>query len=83
MPYIQINPYKEKLKLAEEYTAMLPEKSRTAGRTMSLEDSIRCIDEIEHTLAELREERSRLEARRNKCRELLVKIEPFQDIPFT
>lgn len=82
MPYIQINPYKEKLKLAEEYTAMLPEKSRTAGRTMSLEDSIRCIDEIEHTLAELREERSRLEARRNKCRELLVKIEPFQDIPF-
>ena len=31
MPYIQINPYKEKLKMAEDYTAMLPEKSRSAA----------------------------------------------------
>lgn len=83
MPYIQINPYREKLKLAEEYAAMLPEKSRPAGgRNLSLEDSIRCIDEIENTLSQLREKRAELEARRNKCRELQVKIEPFQEIPF-
>lgn len=83
MPYIQINPYREKLKLAEEYAAMLPEKSRPAGgRNLSLEDSIRCIDEIESTLSQLREKRAELEARRNKCRELQVKIEPFQEIPF-
>ncbi len=82
MPYIQINPYKEKLKLAEEYTEMLPEKSRIPGKDLSLEEAVRCLEEINLTLSQSREERSQLEARRNQCRELLVKIEPFQDIPY-
>ncbi len=82
MPYIQINPYKEKLKMAEDYTAMLPEKSRTAGRDLPLEKAIQCVEEIDRTLSQCREERSQLESRRNQCRELLVKIEPFQDIPY-
>ncbi len=82
MPYIQINPYRETLKLAEEYTAMLPETSRKTGRNLSLEEAVQCIEEINSTLSQCREERAGLESRRNQCRELLVKIEPFQDIPY-
>ena len=31
-PYIQINPYKETLKQAEDFTALLPEEKRTTRK---------------------------------------------------
>ena len=80
-PYIQINPYKEKLKLAEDYTALLPEDAQKTGKNMSLDEAVSCVIETDRTLASLKEERTGLEARRNKVRDLLIKIEPFQDIP--
>lgn len=80
-PYIQINPYKEKLKLAEDYTELLPEQNRQTGKSMSLEQAVACIQQTDRTLAKLKEERTELEAKRNKYRELSAKIEPFQDIP--
>ena len=39
-PYIQINPYKETLKQAEDFTALLPEEKRTTTKRLSLEDAI-------------------------------------------
>ena len=80
-PYIQINPYKEKLKLAEDYTELLPEQNRQTGKSMSLEQAVACIQQTDRTLAKLKEERTELEAKRNKYRELSAKIEPCQAIP--
>ncbi len=80
-PYIQINPYKEKLKLAEDYTGLLPEDARKTGKPMTLESAINCIQETDRVLAKLKAERTELEAKRNRLRELSVKIEPFQDLP--
>lgn len=34
-PYIQINPYKETLKQAEDFTALLPEEKRTTTKRLS------------------------------------------------
>ena len=42
-PYIQINPYKETLKQAEDFTALLPEEKRTTTKRLSLEDAINCV----------------------------------------
>ena len=36
-PYIQINPYKETLKQAEDFTALLPEDKRTTTKRLSLD----------------------------------------------
>ena len=53
-PYIQINPYKEKLKLAEDYTGLLPEDARKTGKPMTLESAINCIQETDRVLAKLK-----------------------------
>ena len=45
---------------------MLPEKSRIPERNLSLEEAVRCLEEINLTLSQSREERSQLEARRNQ-----------------
>ena len=80
-PYIQINPYRETLKLAKDYMELLPEEARHTDKSMTPEQAVACIEQTDQTLAKLREERAELEAKRNKCQELSSKIEPFQDIP--
>ena len=47
-PYIQINPYKETLKQAEDFTALLPEDKRTTTKRLSLEDAINCVHGLDH-----------------------------------
>ena len=80
-PYIQINPYKETLKLAEDYTELLPDSDRRTGKAMSLQDAVNCVEQTDRTLAKLREERSGLETSCKKYQDLADKIEPFQDLP--
>ena len=57
-PYIQINPYKETLKQAEDFTALLPEDKRTTTKRLSLEDAINCVHGLDHTLGQLNQERT-------------------------
>ena len=63
-PYIQINPYKETLKQAEDFTALLPEEKRTTTKRLSLEDAINCVHGLDHTLGQLNQERTELEAKK-------------------
>ena len=78
-PYIQINPYKETLKQAEDFTALLPEDKRTTTKRLSLEDAINCVHGLDHTLGQLNQERTELEAKKkalkilqNPCQVLLL-----------
>ena len=57
-PYIQINPYKETLKQAEDFTALLPEEKRTTTKRLSLEDAINCVHGLDHTLGQLNQQRT-------------------------
>ena len=79
-PYIQINPYKETLKQAEDFAALLPEDKRTTGKQLSLEDAINCIHDLDHTLTQLNQKHTELEARKKQLVEKAEKIEPFQDL---
>ena len=79
-PYIQINPYKETLKQAEDFTALLPEEKRTTTKRLSLEDAINCVHGLDHTLGQLNQERTELEAKKKDLMEKAQKIEPFQDL---
>ena len=79
-PYIQINPYKETLKQAEDFTALLPEDKRTTTKRLSLEDAINCVHGLDHTLGQLNQERTELEAKKKDLMEKAQKIEPFQDL---
>ena len=65
-PYIQINPYKETLKQAEDFTALLPEDKRTTTKRLSLEDAINCVHGLDHTLGQLNQERTELEAKKER-----------------
>ena len=79
-PYIQINPYKETLKQAEDFTGLLPEDKRTTTKRLSLEDAINCVHGLDHTLGQLNQERTELEAKKKDLMEKAQKIEPFQDL---
>ena len=79
-PYIQINPYKETLKQAEDFTALPPEDKRTTTKRLSLEDAINCVHGLDHTLGQLNQERTELEAKKKDLMEKAQKIEPFQDL---
>ena len=39
-PYIQINPYKETLKLAEEYMQLIPADRQKTAKELTLDESI-------------------------------------------
>lgn len=81
-PYIQINPYKETLKQADDFVSLLPEDLRTTDKKLSLEDAINCIHELDFTLKQLNKERADLEAKKKEDFEKIIKLAPFQELQF-
>lgn len=79
-PYLQINPYKETLKLAEDYYQLLPKDCRTAGASLSLEEAVTFIEHLDRRMNALNEERAQCEAERSRYQELYEKIEPFMGL---
>lgn len=79
-PYIQINPYKETLKLAEDYLQLLPEGNRRTDKKLTLEESISFIHDLDHQMTAINEERTGFEADHSKYHELYDKIEPFMGL---
>lgn len=81
-PYIQINPYKETLKLAEEYMQLIPEDRRTTGKKLSLDESLSFIHNLDQMMTQINENRGSYEIERGKYHELYEKIEPFMGLDF-
>lgn len=79
-PYIQINPYKETLKQAENYMQLLPEDRRITDKELTLEKSIAFIQNLDHMMTQINEERAGYEAQRSRYQELYDKIEPFMGL---
>ena len=83
-PFQEINPYRERLKLADEYIELLPEKAKNArtGRKVTLDEAL---DAIEETFQKLAEINTKRDALIEKCREnqdLIDKVKPFHEVPF-
>ena len=80
-PYLQINPYKDTLKLANDYAAMLPVNMREKAKKLSLEEAIACVENIDQTLTRLNQEHNRLQEQMKIYKEKADKIAPFQNLP--
>lgn len=80
-PYLQINPYKETLKLASDYAGMLPVNMRDKAKDLTLEEALSCVETIDRTLTELNQEYNRHQEQMNLCKEKADKIAPFQNLP--
>ena len=76
-PYIQINPYKETLKLAEEYMQLIPADRQKTAKELTLDESIAFVQNLDSMMTQINEERAGYEAEHNRYRELYEKIEPF------
>lgn len=79
-PYIQINPYRETLKLAEDYLQLLPADTVDEQKDMSLDDAVTFITDLDHQMNQTNEKRTEYESMRSKYRELYEKIEPFMGL---
>jgi len=77
-PYIEANPYKEELAragaLMERYGSLLPEH---CGRSISLEEAVEVIRDLDGRLKELTARRDELTAQRNELQESRDKVAPF------
>lgn len=78
MPFMDINPYKEPLSKAEQYVEMLPDTSAPMDTSLSEEEMISLIREINHDYLELQENQERLKKEKQSLKEKRQLLEPFQ-----
>ena len=66
-PYIQINPYKETLKTGGRfYSTSAGREAYHHEKDFPLEDAINCVHGLDHTLGQLNQERTELEAKKKE-----------------
>ena len=80
-PFIQINPYKEVLAKAEEFTGLLGEEKQTKLRDISLEEATELIDRLGSELSEINVKCEEENKKRAKIVEDLNMVSPFLKLP--
>ncbi len=80
-PYTDKNPYDEVIRRAKEYLPGDLETDRTFT-DMTADGAVELLNEVETELKGLRETKGELQAKQEKCRDLVNMITPFQEIPF-
>ena len=81
-PYIQINPYKDKLFIAEDFIHMLPEASTSAEpASLSIEDASSFLSDAELALSNIRARKKDLQDTLKDDSAKAETIEPFQALP--
>ncbi|MDD3278618.1 MAG: V-type ATPase 116kDa subunit family protein [Lachnospiraceae bacterium] len=79
-PYIQINPYRETLKLAEDYLQLLPADTVCEPKDMTLDEAVTFVNDLDHQMNQQTQRRADYESKRSKYHELYEKIEPFMGL---
>ncbi len=77
LPFVEVNPYKDALAKAEQFAALLPEGSSKMDQSMSKEDMLTFIRELNHDYLKLQEKKELLSKKENDVREKLNVLEPF------
>ncbi len=77
LPFVEVNPYKDALAKAEQFAALLPEGSTKMDQSMSKEDMLTFIRELNHDYLKLQEKKELLSKKENDVREKLNVLEPF------
>lgn len=77
LPFVEVNPYKDALAKAEQFAALLPEGSTKMDQSMSKDDMLTFIRELNHDYLKLQEKKELLSKKENDVKEKLNVLEPF------
>lgn len=80
LPFVEVNPYKEALAKAEQFAALLPEEANHIDQSMSKDQMLAFIREINHDYLDLQENKEMLNKKENEVRERLNVLEPFSPL---
>ncbi len=78
LPFAEMNPYKEPLTKAEQFVSLLSDRSAVPDRTLSTDDMIALIREVNHKYLDLQEKKELLKKKRDTMIEKLKVLEPFR-----
>ncbi|KMZ54571.1 V-type ATP synthase subunit I [Dorea sp. D27] len=82
LPFVEMNPYKEPLAKAEEFTSKLSVSNIPADTSLSTDDIITLIRELNHDYLELQEKKELLKKNKDELLEKLHVLEPFRPLDF-
>ena len=82
MPFVELNPYKESLAKAEQFAAMLPEGMSNADTSLTKEEMMDLIRDVNHDYLEIQDKMDSLEKEKTKIHEKLNVLKPFQPLDF-
>lgn len=80
LPFVEMNPYKDPLAKADQFVSMLPEGSNHADTTLSEEEMLDLIREVNHEYLNFQEKIDLLEKEKTTLQEKLNVLEPFQPL---
>lgn len=81
-PYLQINPYKSLLAKAAELQSLLEPEEREKLPSLTLEESVALVEELDQKLTQLHENKKELEEKRKHVEELLETLKPFEHLEY-
>ena len=80
-PYIQMNPYKELLNKANDFSKLLENKNIEV-KSMDLAESTRLITELDKEVTLLTQKKNDLEEERTRLQESMRVIQPFRELHY-
>lgn len=80
LPFVEVNPYKEPLAKAEQFAALLPGRSINVDASMSEEEMLTLLREINHEYLDLVEKKEQLKKKEDSVKENLNALEPFRPL---
>ena len=79
-PFVDLNPYREPLAKAEQFTAMIKDDKICPKAVTSQEEMLAMIREVNHDFLELQEQKELLKKKVESLRERLDVLTPFQPL---
>lgn len=80
IPFAEVNPYKEPLAKAEQFVSLLEGTNYTADRTLTQEEMVNLIRDVNREYLDLQEKKELLKKQRDELIEKYNVLEPFQSL---
>ena len=79
-PFVEVNPYKEPLAKAEQFSALLADEDQRIDVSMNQEDMLNLIRDVNHAYLDLLEKKELTKKQVDEYKEKLLIMEPFRTL---
>lgn len=79
-PFVEVNPYKEPLAKAEQFSALLADEDQRIDVSMNQEDMLNLIRDVNHDYLDLLEKKELTKKQVDEYKEKLLIMEPFRTL---